>query len=203
MNPQEIEDKILARYGFDQSQKSPLIVKRSRWKELPELFRELGYKTGAEIGVLKGDFSLTLCRAGLHVYAIDAWQWYSTYKDFRKQAHLDAYEAEAREKLKDHNCTIIKGWSSEIVDTFADDSLDFVFIDGNHALEYAIEDIAKWGKKVRKGGIIAGHDYFRARHSGNLMHVKDAVNAWTYVYGIKPWFVLSGDKCPSWFWVKK
>ncbi len=105
------------------------------------------------------------------------------------------------ERTKDYDCTLIKGWSSDIVKDFEDNSLDFVFIDGNHALEYVIEDIAKWSPKVREGGIISGHDYFRG-HGKNLMHAKDAVNTWTYCYKINPWFIFAKDKCPSWFWVK-
>ncbi len=73
-------------------------------------------------------------------------------------------------------------------------------------------DIAEWGKKVRKGGIISGHDYFRSR-SGVYIHVKDVVQGWTYAHGIHPWFVLQGmfekrtklveNKWESWMWVKE
>ena len=100
----------------------------------------------------------------------------------------------------------------DAVKTFEDGSLDFVFIDGNHAFEYVTEDIAEWSKKVRKGGIISGHDYFRSR-SGVYIHVKDVVQGWTYSHGIHPWFILEGkfetntglidNKWKSWMWVKK
>jgi hypothetical protein len=36
-----------------------------------------------------------------------------------------------------------------------------------------------------------------------LCQVKDAVESWTYANQIKPWFILKGDSCPSWFWYKK
>lgn len=45
--------------------------------------------------------------------------------------------------------------------TFADGSLDFVFIDAAHDYKSVCEDIAAWTPKVRPGGIIAGHDYER------------------------------------------
>jgi predicted O-methyltransferase YrrM len=40
---------------------------------------------------------------------------------------------------------------------FQDDSLDYVYIDGHHA--DAKTDIAAWWPKVKKGGILGGHDY--------------------------------------------
>jgi hypothetical protein len=37
--------------------------------------------------------------------------------------------------------------------------LDFVYIDGDHSYEGVLRDIHAWTPHVRKGGIIAGHDY--------------------------------------------
>lgn len=41
---------------------------------------------------------------------------------------------------------------------FADDSLDLVFIDGNHGYSHARQDVLAWLPKVRRGGILCGHD---------------------------------------------
>ena len=43
--------------------------------------------------------------------------------------------------------------------TYPDRGLDFVFIDGEHTYEAVCEDIRAWLPKVKKGGILAGHDY--------------------------------------------
>lgn len=43
--------------------------------------------------------------------------------------------------------------------TYADDSIDFVFIDGDHRYECVKADIEAWTRKVKSGGVIAGHDY--------------------------------------------
>lgn len=40
-----------------------------------------------------------------------------------------------------------------------DGSLDFVFIDADHAYESVCADIDAWLPKVRPGGTLAGHDY--------------------------------------------
>ncbi len=53
---------------------------------------------------------------------------------------------------------------------FADDSLDIVFLDAGHSLEDVTADINAWKPKIKKGGIIAGHDY------GEPCGVKQAVD---------------------------
>ena len=50
--------------------------------------------------------------------------------------------------------------SVEASKLYDDQSLDFVFIDGNH-LYYAVKaDIEHWLPKIKPGGVIAGHDWF-------------------------------------------
>lgn len=42
---------------------------------------------------------------------------------------------------------------------YKDESLDFVFIDASHDYEDVKKDIQSWYPKIKRGGIIAGHDY--------------------------------------------
>jgi hypothetical protein len=49
--------------------------------------------------------------------------------------------------------------SIEAAGLYPDESLDFVFIDGDHREESVTADINAWWPKVRAGGILAGHDY--------------------------------------------
>jgi predicted O-methyltransferase YrrM len=42
---------------------------------------------------------------------------------------------------------------------FADNSVDFVFIDADHTYESVKKDIVSWLPKVKPSGIISGHDY--------------------------------------------
>ncbi len=51
---------------------------------------------------------------------------------------------------------------------FAAGQLDMVYIDGDHAYKAVKQDILLWKGKIKKGGIIAGHDY-------NLKGVRQAV----------------------------
>ena len=101
----------------------------------------------------------------------------------------------------------------ELDKQFADNSLDFVYIDANHQDPYVTQDITAWQGKVRPGGILAGHDYARPRgKDGAPQHnVKGAVQTYAAENNIRPWFVLGSFKAPrgeqrdsvrSWMWIK-
>jgi hypothetical protein len=114
-------------------------------------------------------------------------------------------------KYSDRN-KIIKSFSVEASKEFEDGSLDFVYIDGNHEYAQTVADISAWDRKVRVGGIVAGHDYIRRRHNGYLMHVIEAVGGWVEAYQIAPLLILGRkekkptekrDDSRSWFYVKQ
>lgn len=213
---------IAKRYQISFEQEMPIKLNSERMKELPKLFRRLGFKVGAEIGVSTGRYSKVLCRniPDLKLYCIDPWVAYGGYieaNNDKGQEMLDSNLNIAKERLAPFNCEFIKKYSMDVVKDFKDESLDFVFIDGNHSFEYAVNDIAEWSKKVRIGGIVSGHDFWNSRETSNrhlylknptrneklkLCQVKDAVLAWTKTNDIKPWFVTGLDDCSSWFWVR-
>lgn len=183
--------------------------------DLPEFFKQMGYKVGAEIGVKKGEFSEKFCQAGFKFYAIDPWQSNKDYDDSHTQARLDfLYEHTQRVLSPYPDCTIIRKTSMEAVKDFEDGSLDFVYIDANHQLKYVIEDLVEWSKKVRPGGVISGHDYIYTKLTSQaaICHVIYAVNAFTAAYKIKKWYLLGRgerregemrDRFRSWMWINQ
>ena len=62
-------------------------------------------------------------------------------------------------KSVDHIITARRGDSVQTAATYKNDSLDFVFIDGDHRYEFVKADIESWISKVKCGGIISGDDY--------------------------------------------
>lgn len=170
---------------------------------LSKLFVELGLNKGVEVGVEQGKFSESLCKRNpdIELYAVDAWSVYKGYREHVSQDKLDGFYEAVKKRLKPYNCTVIKGFSLDVAKTFEDGSLDFVYIDGNHEFTQVVQDVAAWEKKVKKGGIVAGHDYRRGDSSW-ICHVKDVIQAWTYSHGIKPYFIFEDEKSPSWFWIK-
>lgn len=181
--------------------------------DLPQFFVEMGYKIGAEVGVDKGEFAEKLCRAGLKVYAVDPWRYDDDYIDRHSQERLDSFYEHAKQVLAPYpDSVVIRKTSMEAVQDFANESLDFVYIDANHQLRYVIEDLVEWSKKVKKGGVIAGHDYIytNPRTRAGICHVIYAVNAFAVAYKIKSWYLLGrGENRPgekrdnwrSWMWI--
>ncbi len=197
---------IKKKYKLDLNQPMPIPLPIGRMRDMPKLFNELGFKVGAEIGVFEGTLTNALLRRipGLKMYGVDLWENYEDYKDDLASLALSGAYEKAVENTKGFDCTLIRGWSNEVVKQFEDGSLDFVYIDGNHKFEYAIEDIALWAPKVRKGGIIAGHDYkdWSKTNRWNSMQVKEAVDAYTKVKRITPWFMTMNNGSNSFLWIK-
>lgn len=196
---------LINRYKVDLNQPSPIRIPAGRNKCLPNIYRDLGFKVGAEIGVHRGVYAQQILKRipNLKLYCIDLWDNYTGYTDYRPDQHTPAY-LEAQERTKGFDCTLIKNWSHEAVKDFADESLDYVYIDGNHTFEYVVQDIALWSKKVRTGGLVCGHDYHDFSKSHHLAHVNiiNAVDGWCKSYRIHPLFVLANNSMESWMYVK-
>jgi hypothetical protein len=181
---------------------------------LGTLFRDLGYKVGAEIGVEGGTFSLTILMAHpkLELHCIDPWLSYPDYLDPINDKDLPSIFKIVQDRLKGYNVHFVRDFSMNAVRKFTDASLDFVYIDANHNLPYVMDDIVQWSKKVRPGGIVAGHDYVRGHPKRpTVLRVVEAVNWYTELKPIKPWFLIGTkakiegqirDTSRSWFWVK-
>lgn len=58
-----------------------------------------------------------------------------------------------------HNTVLLIGDSRKLANKFAQESLDAVYIDARHEYEHAKNDLNLWGPKVKRDGVIAGHDY--------------------------------------------
>jgi len=192
---------------------SPVEIPNFGRDNMAELFAELGFKMGAEIGVCDGAYSEILCKANpnAHIYGVDPFVPYKEYRDYVNRKTIDTYHQKAIDRLKQYpNYKLIEKFSMEALFDFADNSLDFVYIDANHDFVHVAEDLTYWYKKVKPGGIISGHDYYR--HKGpTLIHVYEAVNGFTQAHHIKPWFILGTnamipgeirDKNRSFAWVK-
>jgi len=202
-------DHIAHKYNVDMSQPNPIIVSAGGRAELIELWKELGYKIGAEVGVQRGDFAKDMLKniPGLIYYGIDAWTCYEGYKDIIASRHgqgsFDRLYEDAKNQLAPYpNVNLIRKWSVDAAKDFTDNSLDFVYIDGNHDFAHTTEDIAAWLPKIRVEGMICGHDYARVNKPELTIHCKDAVDGWTNAHGDKL-IVYYRQRSPNWLFFKK
>lgn len=175
-----------------------------RRKEFIQMLKERGAKIGAEIGTDHGQYAQQLCDGipGLTLYCIDPWVAYTEGDEIHSQEEVDKIKAEAIERLGNHEAVILPTTSMEAVSNFSNDILDFVFIDGNHDYEHVLEDITEWTKKVKPGGIVAGHDY--KVDPVNNYGVIEAIQQYTKDNHIAPWFILhaGGTFVDCWMFIK-
>lgn len=64
--------------------------------------------------------------------------------------------------------------SLEALPLFKPESVDMVFIDADHTYEAVLADIRGWRGKLKKGGILCGHDY-DPDHPGVMRAVQEEV----------------------------
>jgi len=190
-----IHEVIWKKFGIKLRDNLPHRAWEGHRQHLAQVFNEVGFKSGAEVGVRKGEFSLVLCQSipGLKLLSIDPW---TPYVKANEQKQKEYYEITVK-TLAPYNAEIIKKTSMEAVKDVPDGSLDFVYIDGLHDFDSVIMDILEWNKKVKRGGIISGDDFIHGYQIGVMF----AVEAYTRAHNINPWY-LTNDREPTWFWVK-
>lgn len=120
-------------------------------------------KKGVEIGVFKGELSkFILNNWDGTLYMVDVWRAIDEgYEDNSNgQNHPNAYQ-ETINNIKgfEERAIMIRADSKTASELFIDNSLDFIYIDANHAYDYVMEDLNLWFPKLKKGGVFSGHDY--------------------------------------------
>ena len=184
----------------------PLIINHvNRRKEFIEILAERGAKYGVEIGTDHGGYAAQLCEGipNLHLLCVDPYVAYTEGNEVHSQEEVDQIYAEAKARLAPYNAIIVKKTSMEAVKKVEDSSLDFVFIDGNHSYSYVMQDIIEWTRKVKPGGIVAGHDY--KEDSVNDYGVIEAVDNYVAHNHIAPLFILhvGGSFVDCWMFIKQ
>jgi hypothetical protein len=124
-------------------------------------------KSIVEIGVFQGRTSqqFRCLFPDAFLYLIDPWKLYDEYLSetagpISRQSndYEDAYQKVKKVFSQDPKVQIIRKASAEAL-LDVPDGVDLIFIDGNHSYLNVKQDIESWVPKVRRGGIISGHDY--------------------------------------------
>ncbi len=205
----EANHYIQDRFGLKQEKyKYPYTIGGLNRDGLVDLWRGLGYKVGAEVGVDLGTFAKLIFEGipGLKMYLVDPYAPY--HGNVRHVKRNPEAKSIASKSLKGFDTVWIEEVSETAFKKIKDGSLDFVYIDGNHRYDYVMLDIILWSRKVRKGGMVSGHDY-NTKGRNSEREVKIAVDHYTKFHRITPWFITDNkarhykpDRHASWFWIK-
>lgn len=68
---------------------------------------------------------------------------------------------------------IIQNYSKIESKKYLENSLDFVFIDGDHSYSGVTNDIINWLPKLKPNGVIGGHDYNPIEYPDNVIKAVD------------------------------
>lgn len=148
---------------------------------LGDIYADLAWTRGAEIGVRGGAHALAMCQRvpGLHLMLVDPWRADYKYPVDRQETFMQL----AIQRLIAYSTTMLRMTSLEALNHLNDGWLDFVYIDGDHRFDTVMQDIIGWSRKVKHGGIVACHDY----HCGES-GVTLAVEAYVRAHHIDPWY---------------
>lgn len=153
-----------------------------------------------EVGVFRGVYAKQIIQVlkpqvyyGIDNYKVDAQR--PPHRSYQTQEQLDQLYLDVQRSLRGH--CLLRLNSEEAAIHFADNSLDFVYIDADHSYESVKRDLQAWYPKVRKGGILGGHDYIPRNHTvGVEFGVIQAVDE------MFPKVFLTDEEYKTW-WVTK
>lgn len=190
---------------------------------MPSILNRLGLtKNGAEVGVQRGHHARSILEQWPgRLYCVDSWAPVPGYHTKESQ---DAIHAEAVGNLTQYQdrIHIMPMASVEAADYIAKSvqQLDFVYLDADHSYESVRADISAWWPIVRRGGVLAGHDYvIDGTHENDrpfdvvpdgtpgahLFGVRRAVNEFAAKEGLELSLTASGtdEGWQSWLVVKR
>jgi len=121
-------------------------------------------KTMVEIGCYAGESTEVFAEFCKTVYAIDPWldgmelaNGTSAGDTLKMEKVVEAAFDKRMANLP--GVKKIKAFDQDVVSDFKDGSLNFVYIDALHTEEELLRQIDMWLPKIKKNGVIGGHDY--------------------------------------------
>jgi len=167
--------------------------------KLLKTYNILKFNRGVEVGVRHGFFSEYLLKnnPSLDMILVDPYMPYvdGTYVFTEEEQREIKYAAFDKLEVFNHRAKWSYLTSKRAVTCFDDEFFDFVFIDASHLYEDVKADMSLWWKKVRIGGLLAGHDF-------SMQGVSTAVHDYMFENKIKELFVSPPDAGDCWWLVR-
>lgn len=161
INKDEISRVMNLLEGIEKDAESSWI---SYYHVFPNLIKKFNLRKGVEIGVSTGGHSHKILESTTveKLFSIDPYTPNATlnlWVDAHYYYDILYYRVKYRLNHFGSRSELIRAYSSEVVNLFEDNELDFVFIDGSHEYEDVKKDLTLYYDKIRPGGILAGDDY--------------------------------------------
>jgi hypothetical protein len=141
---------------------------------------------GVEIGVLRGEHAENLLKRWNceKLFLIDLWE----HRLIKKYYHVVEKKFRGNDKVQ-----IMKMDSHQASKEFMDESLDFIYIDADHSFKGVASDIISWYPKLKRFGVLAGHDYREdGKYWDGFYGVKTAVDSLSKMLQLKPTIIDEG-----------
>jgi hypothetical protein len=139
-----------------------------------------------EVGTWQGEFTESILSKSdvTKVFCVDPYKHFSNgeYPDGMNnltQIDFDNLFSKTSSRLTSrfsNKVEFIRELSLDASSKFQDNSLDYVYIDGNHDYKYVLNDLKAWYPKIKVGGYLCGDDVYStniAEHDvdGNVLRV--------------------------------
>jgi predicted O-methyltransferase YrrM len=164
-------------------------------QDIPDLIKDVKNPIGVEIGSAEGTTTEYLLSTidTLKLTSIDPYTRYIDWDD--KQPACEENRVQLLQKTEAYadRFTLVEKTSDDAVSQFKDASLDFVFVDGLHTYEQVKKDCDNYWPKIKKGGLLIGHDFAR------IEGVNKAANEFSDKVGI----AIRNAKQDLWYIVKE
>jgi predicted O-methyltransferase YrrM len=145
-------------------------------KGLAPYIKRLGENiTGIEIGTCRAEstnYLLSKCPNISKLTTIDPYKGYVDWKGEITQETVDKFMSIAEKNLKEFGdrVSMLRSPSVDAAKNFDDESVDFIFVDGDHSYAATLADCVAYYPLLKKGGFFCGHDY------SSIQDVNRAVN---------------------------
>ena len=190
------EDKLVPILAFLKHEEE-----RCTWIEeypiITDLIYSMNLRVGCEIGVAYGFQSIFFLENSNieKLYSIDPYQYFSDYDDPMNfsQPYFDVLYHRVNMRLSrfKERSALLRTTSTNAAQQFSSNSLDFVYIDGDHSYKAVTSDLEAWFDKVRSGGLVSGDDYVVFPSTAS------AVNDFVHTYQVE--LSIKGNK---WWFIK-
>lgn len=157
-----------------------------------------------EVGVAEGNNSIYMLDnwSIKLLICVDSWRRLDQKGDGAEgnNWHIENFNKFFKRAAKHANRVwIMPGLSVEMSRLIQDESLDLLYLDGDHNYEGVMADLHAWVPKVKKGGIVAGHDYLNLEDYG----VNKAVSEFCLKFRFTPITIPENNEKDASFYFRK